>query len=162
MDEIIKDEKKLGRPPKEEKVVISRDELNKMQEDIRILKSVASRYKLEEQEALANKGKKKESRGFLKKLDGKLIVKWIGSNEPGWKGEQKILYQGTTPIGEVLVSHFKTIEDEDVICDAVKFYRSTDLEHFTKVGQEGDIWIIRFDNPELPQEFKVDVKFINP
>ncbi len=167
--------KKLGRPPKEintdeqkatdeskEKVVISKEEFNKMQKDIDLLKKVASRYKIEEQEALERKGEARQRRGFLKRLEGKLIVKWLGLNEEGSKAEQKILYQGTTPVGEVMIGHYKTIDNEDVVTDAVRFYRSTDLEHFTITGQEGSLLTLRFDNPNLPQEYKLDLKFVNP
>ena len=108
------------------------------------------------------KKKKKEIRGHLKRLNGKLIVRWMGLNEEGSKAEQKILYQGTTPIGEVLIGHYKTLEGEDIICEASKFYKSIALEKFTKIGQEGDMWTIRFDNKELPQDMKIHVKYLNP
>ena len=86
----------------------------------------------------------------------------MGLNEEGSKAEQKILYQGTTPIGEVLIGHYKTLEGEDIICEASKFYKSIALEKFTKIGQEGDMWTIRFDNKELPQDMKIHVKYLNP
>jgi hypothetical protein len=171
--------KKLGRPPKEikptinepeantpsistEQVVITKEEFSKMQSDIALLKSVASRYKLEEQEALAKRDRKELPRGHLKRLDGKLITRWVGMNEPDFKGEQKIIYQGTTPMGEIMIGHYKTIDNEDIVCEAVKFYRSTDLEYFTKLSQDGDTWTIRFDNKELPQDLKINAKFVNP
>ena len=146
----------------EEKVVLTRKEFNEIQKDIQLLKNSVSRYKLEEQEAKISKNKDKLPRGHCKRLNGKLVVKWLGVNDPGSKAEQKILYQGTTPVGEVLVGHYKTIDDEDIVCEAIKFYRSTDLEYFTKIGQEGEDWIIRFDNPELPQEYKLNIKYLNP
>lgn len=162
--------KKLGRPSKakeetqenKEKVVVDAEVFSKMQSDIELLKKVANRYRLEEQEALAKRNEKGAPRGHLKRLNGKLVVKWLGLNEKGSKAEQKILYQGTTPVGEVLIGHYKTIEDEDIVCEAVKFYRSTDIEQFTKIGQEGDDWVIKFDNQALPQEYKINLKFVNP
>lgn len=148
--------------PKEEKVVLSKKDFEEMQADINLLKGSVSQYKLEEQQALRDKDKKELPRGHMKRIKGKLVTKWLGLNEPGSQAEQKILYQGTTPIGEVLIGHYKTIDDEDIVCEASIFYKSTDLEHFTKLGQDGDEWIIRFDNMDLPQEYRINVKFVNP
>jgi len=145
-----------------EQVVISKEDFKKMQEDINLLKGTVSRYKLEEQEALLKGKKKKLPRGHLKKVNGKLILSWLGLNVAGSKAEQKILYQGTTPVGEVMIGHYKVLDDEDLVCEASKFYKSTDLEKFTKIGQEGDNWIIKFDDPELPQKMSINIKFINP
>ena len=146
----------------EEKVVLTKTQFDAIQQDIDVLKKSVNRGRLEEQEAKVQKGKKVLPKGHLKRLKGKLIVKWLGVNEVGSKAEHEILYQGTTPVGEVLKGHYIDIDGDPIVTESVQFYRSTDLEYFTKIGQEGDEWIIKFDNPELPQEYKIKELFINP
>lgn len=155
-------DKKVVKKPTEEKVVMTKTDLDSMQADIDLLKKSVSRYKIEEQQALRDKDKVEKPRGHLKRIDGKLVEKWMGLNEAGSKAEQKILYQGTTPVGEIMIGHYKTFDDEDLVCEAIKFYRSTDLEYFTKLGEDGDEWTIAFDNPELPQNHKINVRYVNP
>lgn len=149
---------------KDEKVVLSKGEFQQLQDDINLLKRSVSQYRLQEQELALKKERGEDTlpRGYCKRIDGELVVSWLGLNDEGSKAEQKILYQGTTPIGEVLIGHYKTIDGKDIVTEASKFYTSTDLEKFTKIGQEGDTWIVRFDNPELPQEYKIHLKFVNP
>lgn len=156
--------KKKPTPKKndDEKVVISKAELESLQKDIEILKRSVSRARLDQATSKVEGEVKEEPKGFLKKLNGKVIVKWFGINEPGSKAKQEILYQGTTPIGEILKGHYVTIDGEEILEDAIRFYRSTDLAPFVKLGQEGDSWIIQFEDPSLPQEFKISTKFINP
>jgi hypothetical protein len=154
-----------------ENIVLTKDEFQKIQSDIELLKGAVSTYKLQEQEALRAKASKKSPRGFLKRIKAKsekgidgnhLVVGWKGVKEDGSKAKQEIIYNGTTPVGEKLVSHFLTIDGDDVVCDFVKLIRSNDIERFSILSKDGDYMTISFDNPELPQEYRIKDIFINP
>jgi len=147
---------------KQDNVVIPKEEYEKLRTDIELLKSSTSRYKLEEEMAKQEAGKEKPPRGHMKRLKGKLVIGWMGINEPDSKAEFKMLYQGTTPVGEILKGHYKTLDDKDIVCESIKFTRSNDLEYFTKIGHEGDEWVVKFDNPELPQKYNIPIPFLNP
>lgn len=166
-------EEKVVTPVEAEKdstVTLSKEQFDTMMErmeeqsaDIRVLKKSVSKYRLEENQAKEEKDKVSQPRGFLKRLNGKLIVKWLGKDEVNSKAKGEILYNGTTAAGEILKGHYITLEGEEVVTDAVLLTRSTDLEHFTQTGKDSEgNWIIRFDNTDLPQEYKINPKFVNP
>lgn len=157
-------------PQENQNVVLPKEQFDKMMEmmeaqsaDIRVLKKSVSKYKLEENEAKEKKGKTVATRGYLKKLNGEVIVKWLSKDDPNSKVKNEILYQGTTPTGEVLKSHYITIDDKEIVTDTIQFVRSNEMEYFTKLktDSEGN-WVIQFDNPTLPQEYTINPKFINP
>lgn len=143
-------------------VTLSQEQFDKLTSDVAVLKKSVSRAKFEENEAKEGKNKKHGVSGHCKRLQGKVIVKWIGSKDPAYKGRQEILYNGTTPSGEVLKGHFVTIDGEEIITDMIQFTRSNDLEFFTKLSDTPDgNWMIRFENPELPQEYEFNPHYNN-
>jgi len=129
---------------------------------ISILEDSVSRYKLEQATSRHDAKKDKPLRGHLKRLQGKVIARWMGVNEEGSRAKQELVYLNNAIVGEKLVGHYKTIGGEDIICDAIEFTRSNRLEKFTILSQDGDILTIKFDDNTLPQEYKIDVKYVNP
>jgi hypothetical protein len=151
--------KKKGAPPKTGGKL---DRLNKLEEEINILRQAVSRNKLIEAEQKASGKKKILGRGFLKKLQGKVVVAWLGVNDKGSSAKQEIIYNGSSPVGERMIGHYKTIFGDDIVCDMLEFTRSTEKENFDIIAKNGEELTICFDNQELPSEYKINTKFINP
>jgi len=78
------------------------------------------------------------------------------------KADMKIIYRDNMPVGENLIGHYKTLEGEDIVCDAVKFYRSDVIEKFDRLEDLGQYWEVQFHNPKLPQKYRLNINFVNP
>lgn len=147
-------------PPLPEQIVLSKEQFETMMTDIKILKKSVSRYKLEENEAKERGEKKGGKRGHCLKLNGEVIVKWLGKGDAGSQAKSEILYNGTTPIGETLKGHYITITGKEIVTDAVNFYRSNDIEYFDVLEElPNGNWSVRFLNPDLPQEYEFNPKY---
>lgn len=165
----IKKTKAPEEPVINEQVVLSKEQFDqllaqnaKLAADVNILKKSVSRSRLEENEAKEKAGKTFSRKGHVLKLNGKPIVKWFGKNEEGSKAKSEILYNGTTPMGEVLQGHYVTIDGEEIVCPAINFYRSTDIEFFTILENlPNGNWLVKFDNPDLPQSFEFNPIYNN-
>lgn len=151
--------------PKVEQRPSTSDEINELRREIQVLRSSVRQDKLSQADKQFKGEEPVFPTGFLKKLDGKLIVMWYGIDDPGSKATQELIYQNENVVGERLIGHYVTIDGEDIICDIGKFTRSNKLEYFDKVNSYGEDWIISFHNPELKEKYtnyKINVKFVNP
>lgn len=177
----IENQKPKTRVVSEEKLEAILDKMEKQAEQIEILQSTVSKQRLKE--AGENHNKEFLLQGHLKRLRGELIIGWNrmekkgkgysttvynAKNEPIEIREEdsmarmEIIYKDNYPVGEKLVGHYTTLEGKDIVCDAVEFYRSTVLEKFDRIKDEGQFWIVRFHNPSLPQRLRININFINP
>lgn len=142
-----------------------KDRIAKLEKDIEILREASRQDRLIQADEHIRGKKSKYRTGFLKKLHGKVIVKWFSINEPGSKAKQELIYQNTNVVNERLIGHYIAIDGEEISCDSVEFTRSTDLEKFDITGKNGGIYTIKFHNPELANAYPAYViskKFINP
>lgn len=174
------DDKKTTTTGKEKTVEVKEAQLNKILGELETLKKTVSKQRYKE----ANEELKEKAlqQGHCKRLDGEVIIGWypmaktgkglcdIVYNETGeeiklkeedTKAKMEIIYNNNMPIGETLKGHYKTIKGKDIVCDAKNFYRSTTIEKFDVLREEGDYKIIKFHNTLLPQEYKINNKFIN-
>lgn len=158
-------------------VVVDRVELNALidtvkqqSNEIAILKASVSETKQEQAARnLELDGADKRLKGFLKKINGKLILRWKGADESEVVARNGVVSEGDRFVGEVMKGHFVTIEGEDLITDYRDFVRSRDRVWFRVVKDEfidGDrIWTIEFEDIELRNkygEIVIPVKYVNP
>jgi len=171
------DLKRRGRPPKTEAAekrtppptnldadLVKRlsDRLDAQDKEIAILRDAARQDRLNRADEKI-KGKKSIVKvGHLKKLHGQVIVAWLGVDEPGSQAKQELIYQNNNVVGEKLIGHFKTLSGDDIVCDYQEFARSVSLEQYDELEKQGDYVVVRFHNPNLPQSYKINKKFINP
>ena len=154
-------------PPNEtpnETITVDKEVLLDMQKQIKILRESTRQDRLDQADKKYNT-KVKYAKGFLKRLDGKLIVKWLDVGEEGSQAKQDIIYQGQTPVNEKLIGHYITIDGEEIAKDSVLFVRSDDIEKFNIIERMGETLIIEFHNPELAAkypEYSIHTKYINP
>lgn len=171
-----------------DQIIANNEELNKK---IEILQKTTSEVRYKEAEEEINKeGKKlighcKVLEGVVDGSDrseAKLIVGWhnmvkIGSSkglyvydrkgkkmelkEEDSKAKSEILYQNGVAVGEKLIGHYITIDGESIVTDAVNFYRSTAMEKFDILDSSDDYYKVRFHNHRLPQDYKINIRFIN-
>ncbi len=140
-------------------------ELDDLRQEIQILRESVREDKLKQADSKYKPVEPSLPVGFLKRLHGELVVKWMGVNEEGSKAKQELHYQGQAVVGEHLNGHYITIDDKEIVCDSIEFTRSNDIEKFSKVDGYGEDWVIEFHNPELAKkypEYKINTKFINP
>jgi len=135
--------------------------LEEQSKTIEILKDSVSKNKLD-QATKAHDDTVKYPSGFLKKLKGKVIVKWLGVNDPGSEAKQELVYQNNAPVGEQLTGHYIALDGSKIVCNMLEFVRTTEREKFDIIGQDGDKLTIRFHNSELPQEYEISTKYVNP
>jgi hypothetical protein len=141
------------------------DRISQLEKQIAILRDSVRQDRLSQADDKMNGKKERLPVGHLKKLNGKLVVKWLGAEEAGSQAKQELIYQNNNVVGEKLIGHYITIDGEDIVCDAINFTRSIDIEKFTKIGGTQKDWIIEFHNPVLATKYpayKIDVKYLNP
>jgi uncharacterized protein involved in tellurium resistance len=150
--------------PQEDKISISKNELDGILKKINILEKSVSESKMNQ---IIEKDKKENQlqSGYLKCLDGEVIVRWLGKKEEGYKGKQEIIYNNNSPIGEIMDGHYVSITGKNIIKPIREFTNTTDKEYFRILKREEidgeELLTIKFDNKELPQSFKIKSKFIN-
>ncbi len=150
---------------KSETIEVPKSEFETMKQDIQILREASREDKVMQAEKRIKGEVVELPVGFLKRLKGKLVVKWFGLNEEGSKAKQEVIHQNNIPVGERMVGHYQTIDGEDIVCDSTEFTKSNDIEKFDKVGGYDEDWVIRFHNPELAKkypDYKINIKYINP
>lgn len=138
--------------------------LNALETENRVLRDAMRQDRLQASDERI-KGKKEElRRGFLKRLQGKVVVAWLSTKDVGSKAEQRIVYQNNMPVGEVMIGHYKTLSGEDIVCEMKEFTDAVEQEWFEILSQDnktGDM-VVRFIDPTLPQSFAINKRFINP
>ena len=160
-NETTKVEKKPSVKSLQDQMDILAEQNEVLMETVAILKDSVSKHKYEIAEKKLNDEPKKP-RGFLKKLHGGLVVKWFGVNEVGSKAKQEILYNNGVPCGERLIGHYVFLDGSETTCDSLEFTRSNEQEWFSIVKDLDESAVVNFDDPELPREYKINKKYINP
>src|SRR3989304_2338948 len=141
------------------------EELAALKKQVQILRESVRQDKLAQADKRILGEKKTVPVGHLKRLRGKVVVRWYGPREEGSQAKQEIIYQNNNAISEHIVGHYKTIDGDDIVCDMVGFLRGNDLEYFDKIGGTRENWIIQFHDSELAAQYpdyEINVKFINP
>lgn len=157
--EIIEETKKMTKEQADIKELILK--LEEQARTIDILKDAVNKNKLEKS-IKDHDTTSKYPTGYFKRLRGNLIVKWLGADDIGSQVKQEIVYQNNIPLGERMVGHYLTLDNDSIVCDMLEFIRSNSRESFDIIKQDGDKLVIRFHNLELPQEYETNIKFINP
>ena len=146
----------------EGKVMIDADRLARLEQQIDVLRDAVKEDRLARSEEKFMGKKEPNKVGHLKVLKGKVIVKWFGVGEEGSKASAELIYTNNQVTGEKLIGHYRTIEGEDIICDMNEFTRATDVAKFDVLSKEGNILTVRFHDKNLPSEFAINKRYINP
>lgn len=129
------------------------------QEEMEILRDSVSRGALEEAE-----GKRKVKgppKGTLMIHNNKIVV--------GWKMQKnEMIYNPVNmnvPVSENLQIKLTYADgEESSSIQYVDFIRNKERASVSKIGEDGIMWIVKFDDPEYEPEdpLKIDPQFLNP
>jgi hypothetical protein len=129
----------------------------------RLKDSVRSKY---DQTVAREEKPKRKPRGYVKRVLGDVIVKWLGKHESDIVKQNRTFKNPKTGMyEEVLKMDARSIEGKECVFDYKQLTECNDKEWFTISEDLGDDIIVEFDNPELAEKypsFKINKKFINP
>lgn len=162
--------------PVSEKAEVDRSVLEEMQTQIKILTEASREDKLRMAQKKYGKEEEVLPTGFLKRVQGKLVLRWLSADESELVAKNGAIYDPRTnmQVGENLKGEYITLneetgeEDKETLqIDAIKFYKSEKREKFERISEEidsnGEVWWnVRFFEKKLPQNLKINVKYINP
>jgi hypothetical protein len=137
--------------------------------DMAVMKDALNRDKLLRSEA--KHGVNQEDlrpRATLKVYDNKVIVKWKDAIESEHVFKNQVVYNGITPIGEIVKSHLVTIDGEEIITDYSDFIKRnvyTNIRRLSQSDTDGKtFWRAVFEDPNLAEkygEIDIETKFLN-
>jgi|SRR3990167_388957 len=143
--------------------------------EIEILRDSVNRSRLENADVKHGKVGDQRPRGHLKKVLGKVVLRWKNRDESPIIGQNRVLYKGATPVDEIVNLHAVYLDkkedgtyEEDII-SYLDFARSTEYVYFRvidvkKIGNE-IVWVIEFEDKNLVDKYgniEIPIKYVNP